>query len=161
MKPEFSDTGFDFYNDRSRWQGTFFAANGLDELDASPLGELKGKIDVIWSLKLLHLFPRDTQVTVAAHTVSLLKPVRSNMFVGAQNGLTDPKEIHIQEGTAVGMQKSFFLGNADTIKEIWNEGAKQTGSKWNVESKLLDLRTKGLHQGDGSEYSKVIGYNLH
>ena len=83
------------------------------------------------------------------------------MFVGSQNGLADPKEIPIQEGTAVGMQKSFFLSNADTIKEIWNEGAKQTGSKWNVESRLLDLRMMGLHQGDGSEYSKVIGYNLH
>lgn len=51
IKPDFFHLGFDFYNDRDRWKGTFFAADGLQELDASPLGDLKGEVDIVWAPK--------------------------------------------------------------------------------------------------------------
>ena len=160
IEPQFFDLGFQFYNDADRWKGEFFAANGLEELDASSLGQLKGKIDIIWSPKFLHLWDRPHQIEVAARMVSFLKPQPGSLFCGSQNGLPEAEEAPIAEGAFAGQQKSFFLGNADTIKEIWNEVAARTGTEWNVESRLLDMRTLGMHKDDGSPYKKRTGYNL-
>ena len=59
-----------------------------------------------------------------------------------------------------GQQKTFFIGNVETIKEIWTEVGKRSGTKWNVDARLLDLRSIGLHEDDGSMYKKKTGYNL-
>lgn len=92
--------------------------------------------------------------------VELLRPVPGSLFCGSQNGLPEPEEMPLVHGAFDGQQKTFFLGNADTLKEMWNEVAARTGTKWNVESRLLDLRTIGLHNDDGSPYKRKTGYNL-
>ena len=157
--PGYFDIGYDFYNDRERFKGKFLTADGLKPLDETPLGNLKGSIDIIWSPKFLHIWDRETQIAVAAKLVALLKPQPGSMFVGSQNGLPVAEEIPIS-GDLPGLGKSFFTGNADSIKEMWTELAAQTGTKWNVEARLFDLRTIGLHEDDGSEYKRKTGYNL-
>ena len=162
IEPVFFDIGFDFYNDRKKFKATFFGASVTEELDASPLGKLKGKVDIIWAAKLVHLFDREHQIEVSARLVALLKPQPGSMFVGSQNGLPDARELPLpsQVFQNASLGSTFFMGNANTIKEDWEELAKRTGTKWTVESTLLDLRTSGRHEDDGSEYKKRTGYNL-
>lgn len=52
------------------------------------------------------------------------------------------------------------MANAEALKEMWNEVAELTGTRWAVDSRLFDLRTIGLHKDDGSEYKRRTGYNL-
>ena len=162
IEPRFFDIGFDFYNDRDRWKGSFFAANALQEFDSSSLGDLKGKIDIMWSPKFLHIWSRSRQVDVAARLVALLKPQPGSLFVGSQNGLPEPEELPMPmtNGSFEGQQDTIYMGNADSIKDMWDEVAERTSTKWNLESRLLDLRTIGMHRDDGSYYKKKTGYVL-
>lgn len=117
-----------------------------------------GKLDVIWCPKLLHLWDRPTQIKTAAKLVALLKPQAGSIFAGSQNGHPMPQDIFVPErtfGTA-----SLWMGNAHTLKEDWAEVARLTGTEWDVQTRLLDLRTIGMHEDDGTLYRKLTGYNL-
>lgn len=160
IEKRFFDIGFDFYQDRDRWQGEFFAADGTKHLDSSRLGKLKGQVDVVWCPKYLHLYDREHQVQVACNLVQLLRRQAGSMFVGSQNGLPEPEEVPLNGQGFEGQQETFFIGNSETLKEIWAEVARRTGTRWNVDARLLDLRTIGLHKDDGSLYKKKTGYNL-
>ena len=158
--PGFFDLGFDFYNDRDRFHGRFLEADGSKDLTTSALGRLKGQVDVIWCPKYLHIYDREHQVQVACNLIQLLRPRAGSLFVGSQNGLPEPEDLVLQGQTFEGQQSSAFLGNAETMREIWNEVAARTGTKWDVQARLLDLRTIGLHKDDGSMYKRKTGYNL-
>lgn len=159
IEDRFFELGYDFYGDLDRWRGDFFAADGTKPLGSSPLGKLKGEVDVVWCPKYLHLYDREHQVEVACNLVQLLRPRAGSMFVGSQNGLPEPEEVPLQGRTFNG-QGTFFMGNAETLKEIWAEVAARTGTKWDLDARLLDLRTVGLHTEDGSQYKRKTGYNL-
>lgn len=160
IESRFFDLGFDFYHDRDRWEGEFFAADGTKTLDSSPLGKLKTNIDVVWCPKYLHLYDREHQVAVACNLVQLLRLQAGSMFVGSQNGLPESDETPLNGRGFEGQQDTSFIGNDKTIKEIWAEVARRTRTKWNIDALLLDLRTIGLHKDDGSMYKKKTGYNL-
>ena len=160
IESRFFDIGFDFYNDRDKFQGTFLAADASKDLAMTALAPLVGKVDVIWCPKFLHIFHREHQVEVAANLIQLLRPRAGSLFVGSQNGLPDPEELAIAGNAFVRQQATAFMGNAETIREIWAEVAKRTGTKWDLQAQLLDLRTLGLHKDDGSVWAKKVGYNL-
>lgn len=154
----FFDVGYNFYRDRSTFKGTFFAADGYKDLDETELAKYKGFFDIIWAPKFLHLWDRATQITMAAKFVKLLKPQPGSMFVVSQNGYPDTLEIPI--APRPGGNSTFWAGNAETTKEDWAKVAELTGMKWDLEVRLFDLRTNGMHKDDGSEYKKRTGYNL-
>jgi hypothetical protein len=160
IEPRFFDIGFEFYNDRDRWQGSFLVADGTKRLEDTALAPLIGKVDIVWCPKYIHLYDRPHQVEVAANLIRLLKPRAGSIFAGSQNGYPVPEEKPLADGGFQGQQKSFFIGNAETLREIWDEAAAQTGTKWELDARLLDLRTIGLHQDDGSEYKRKVGYTL-
>jgi hypothetical protein len=157
IEPRFFDIAFEFYNDRDRWKGTFITADASKDLDESPLGKLKGKMDIVWCPKFLHLYDRQGQVEMASRLIGLLKPTAGSLFVGSQNGVPQSEEIPLPSAE---QKRVCWFANADDIKLMWDEVAARTRTRWNVESRLLDLRTLGLYKDEGSEYSKKIGYNL-
>jgi len=160
IEPGFFDIGFDFYGDRTRWAGDFFEADATKPFEQSKLGELKGQLDIIWCPKFLHLFDREHQIELAARLVELLRPVAGSMFVGSQNGLPESEELPFKNGSFGTTQKGIWMANADEIKAMWGEVAERTKTKWDVEARLLDLRTIGLHKDDGTFYKTKTGYNL-
>ena len=160
IESRFFDIGFNFYNDRDRWEGNFLAADGTKRLEDTALSPLVGQVDIIWCPKYLHIYDRAHQIEVASNLIRLLRPQAGSIFAGSQNGLPLPEERPLADRGFQGQQKSFFLGNAETVREIWDEVATRTGTKWKLDARLLDLRTIGLHEDDGSEYKKKVGYNL-
>lgn len=160
VEEKFFPIGYDFYQDRETFRGTFFAADGWQDFSKSRLGELEGKMDIIWCPKFLHLFDRPHQIILASRLVALLKPQPGSMFVGSQNGYPGTLSVPIAPGTFVGQQDTFFMGDEEAIREMWEEVAGTTGTKWDLQARLLDMRTIGLHVDDGSDYKKRVGYNL-
>ncbi|KAK5169390.1 uncharacterized protein LTR77_005365 [Saxophila tyrrhenica] len=156
----FFDIGFDFYRDRERWHGSFFEADGTKPLSETKLAVLKGKMDILWCPKFLHLFDRAQQIAVSCNLVGLLRSVTGSLFIGSQNGRPVPEEMPVKEGSLGHGQNSIFGANAEEMQRMWAEVGERTGTKWEVEARLLDLRTVGLHVEDGSWYKRVTGYNL-
>lgn len=95
IEPRFFDVGYDFYNDRDHFKATFMTVDGTKAIDETPLRDLKGKLDIIWCPKFLHLFNRAGQIETAARLIQLLKPQAGSMFVGSQNGFPEPNETPI------------------------------------------------------------------
>jgi hypothetical protein len=150
IESRFSNLSLDLYHDRDRWEGKIFPADGTKDLDSPPWGKFKGEVDVVWCPKHLHLYDREHQVPVACNLVQLLRSQAGNMFVGSQNGLQESEETPLCGRGFEGQQETFFIGNDKTIKEIWAEVARRTGTKWNIDARLVDLRTIGLHKDDGT-----------
>ena len=150
----FFDISYKFYNDKDRFKGRLFAADIFDDSPESPLNQLDGTLDIVWAPKFIHLFDKATQVEVAARLVKLLKPQPGSLFGASQNGLPEAEEVQLPGG------RTAFLGNANTAKELWSQVEERTGTRWHFESRLLDLRTIGMHKEDGSEYKRKTGYNL-
>ena len=158
IEPRFFDIGYDFYNDRSTFQGTLLEADIFKS--QSPLKDLEGQIDIIWCAKFMHLFNRSTQIAVAVRLIRLLKPGPGTMFVGSQNGYVVDYEVPLPNERFHSQAKGFWLGSKEGMEKLWKEISDETGTKWEVDVRLLDLRTLGMHQDDGSEYKRRTGYNL-
>lgn len=160
---DFFDIGFSFYNDRDRWKGSFIHADATQPFHTNGLGQLEGKIDIIWCAKFIHIFDRKRQVDMMVKLLSLLSPQPGAMFVGSQNGFPGGRDIMIE-----GLQKfdsttdRFFLADAADIEEMWTEVARRTATEgqWDLQARLLDLRTLGLHEDDGTDYKRTTGYNV-
>ncbi|KAF7192322.1 Methyltransferase adrK [Pseudocercospora fuligena] len=137
IQSEFFDIGYDFYKDRNSFKAHFFPADVVKDFSESELASLAGQIDIICL-------------------------GQESMFLGSQNGYPGGHDILIRDGSQRILPQSdrIFLGDAEQIKEIWTEVGEKTNTKWKVESRLLDLRTIGLHDDDGSPYKKFTGYNL-
>lgn len=161
LEEEFSDIGFDLFNDGQKWEGQFFQADAMKAFEETKLGTLVGKMDIVWCAKFVHLFDRAGQIDMMSRLVSLLKPQAGSMFVGSQNGFPGGKEVKIADGKRFANQTDrFLLADAPEVREMWREVAERTGTDWEIEARLLDMSTIGLHEDDGSPYKKLTGYNL-
>lgn len=158
IEPAFFDLSYELYRDKEHFEATFLTADARSDLADTPLQSLMGKVDIIWCPKLLHLWDRLTQIKTAASLVALLNPRADSIFAGSQNGHPTPQDVPIAARTHG--TPTLWMGNAETLKEDWAEVATLTGTQWNVEARLLDLRTIGMHQDDGTPYKKKTGYNL-
>lgn len=161
LEPEFFDIGYDFFRDQETFRGSFMKVDAGQDFSETPLTNLVGKMDVIWCAKFIHLYDYDDQIAMASKLVRLLKPQPGSMFVGSQNGFPGGRQMKLSGAGSMGSKtSSIFMNDVDHLKQIWKEVSKRTGLDFDVEVTLLDLRTIGRHKDNGSEYHKIIGYNL-
>ncbi|EMC98103.1 hypothetical protein BAUCODRAFT_32104 [Baudoinia panamericana UAMH 10762] len=160
IEPTFFDLGFDFYNDRDKWQGHFIDADGTKPIDETPLKDLKHAVDIVWCPKFLHLFDRQGQIDNATRLIEMLKPQPGSIFAGSQNGLPETQDVTYANSRMGTGYRTIWMANAKAVEEMWNEVARKTNTTWDVQARLLDLRTIGMHEDDGSEYKRKTGYNL-
>ncbi|KAI9683514.1 MAG: hypothetical protein M1822_006054 [Bathelium mastoideum] len=159
IESRFFDISYDFYKDRETFQGKLLEADVFKT--QSPLKDLEGQLDIVWCAKFMHLFNRSTQIAIAVRLIKLLKPVPGSMFVGAQNGYVVDYEVPLPNGGLYSQAKGYWLGSKEGLEKLWKEISEETGTKWEVDVRLIDLRTVGMYQDDGTEDSKRrTGYNL-
>lgn len=161
LSSAFFEIGYDFFLDRSQFQGTFFQADTTQDFSSTDLGKLEGKMDIIWCAKFIHIFDWEDQIAMSAKLVRLLKPQPGSVFVGSQNGFPGGKAMGVS-GSGVGGSESkrVFLCDVQHVRSIWEEVGKRTGMELEIEAKLVDLRTLGMHEEDGTGFKRVTGYNL-
>ncbi|KAK4493743.1 hypothetical protein PRZ48_014928 [Zasmidium cellare] len=161
FEPEFFNIGYDFFQDRATFRGSFLEVDATKDFSETELRDLSGKVDVIWCAKFIHLYDWDDQIEMASKLVRLLKPQPGSLFLGSQNGFPGGRSMSLKgSGMKVSKSNMGFLNDVDHLKEIWEEVGKRTGLDFDVEVTLLDLRTIGWHKDSGSDYHKTIGYNL-
>ncbi|PVI01819.1 hypothetical protein DM02DRAFT_524319 [Periconia macrospinosa] len=137
------DLGYDLYRDRHKFDVEYIEADLLNP--SEQMRALEGKIDVFGATHLLHNWDWETQVRAAANIVGLSKV--GAMVVGFQVGTSNEGPTWNPKN---GKEKP-ELHNLSTFKRLWEETAKTTGTKWNVESRLRDWQDLG-HRANETVY---------
>lgn len=131
--------GFDLFNDREKMVANFVEADIFDT--DSGLEKLSGRIDIIIANQFLHLFDWEGQIAAMKAIVKLSKP--GSIVIGYQRAQVPAQEIRRPWGT-------MYLHDLDTFQKIWQRVELETGSKWDVETDLVDLREWGMEPEDFS-----------
>ncbi len=128
---DYFPVSYELFKDKDRLQTTFIAADVLD--DASPLTELAGQMNIIYTGDFFHLFNLETQEKVASRIVQLLAPQPGSLLIGRQSGGDVPGE-HSRAGDTSG--RTHFRHNPQSWQELWDRVGERTGSRWSVEADL-------------------------
>ena len=81
--------GFDLFKDRDRMLATFIPADILDP--DSGLKALNGKVDIVITNQILHLFDWQGQIRAMKRIVECSRP--ETLVVGYQRAQIPPKEV--------------------------------------------------------------------
>ncbi|PYI18916.1 hypothetical protein BO99DRAFT_385569 [Aspergillus violaceofuscus CBS 115571] len=134
----FIDLGYRLFRDADRLEATFVTGDltaGEDEEFAQ--GRLaqtvNGKIEVVLTNSVLHLWDYETQVKVAARLVRLCKDQPGVMIAGRQMGtrLAGHYTMHGFMNDQV-----HYRHNVESIKGFWYDVGQVTGTGWRVEAEL-------------------------
>lgn len=130
VQPEFVDLAFDFFRDADRLPADhFLRADLMDRADAR-VRALEGSFDIVQLGMILHIWDRDGQVAACRRVVELLRPEPGSLIVGQSVGHLDGVSAPGRGG------KSIFKHNAETFAAMWDEVARETGTKWDVRASL-------------------------
>lgn len=128
----FIDLGYELFLDKDTFRCAFLVADALDP--ESSLKQLDGQIDIIYAGFFFHLFDWEQQVRVAERLIRILKPAPGSLILGKQTGLTkaDTELLRFKGAGA------FWRHNAESFARMWNEAGERTGTKWIVNTALID-----------------------
>ena len=146
--PELWEIGYDLYRDAGHFKGHYMTADILDS--DSKHKELRGQMDIILPNQLFHLFDLERQMQAGINMVQLSKPGTwiLGWHIGSKFGQALPVETQTggQLGSAGGKTK--FYHTPETWQEMWSRISKETGTEWQVESKMSPLDEWGYERED-------------
>lgn len=149
LRPEFFELGYKLFRDRGSLASTFIAADIFNPPAA--LTSLYGSFDVIYAGSFLHLFGYAEQVKVCMQIVKLLRDRPDSALLGRQVGNVEAGEqVH-----RTNKNQTMFRHNGESFKRMWDEVGELTGTKWNVETEMLDPE-----EGYMSERAEAYGPNV-
>lgn len=148
--PELWDISYDLYRDAGHMKARFIQADILDP--ASPLVELRGKVDIILANQVFHLFDWERQVQAGKNMVELSR--QGTWLVGYHIGSSVGRAVPVRTSTGgeVGAagSKTKFYHTPETWLELWQRIQKETETTWEVESSLHPLKEWGLEDEDSA-----------
>lgn len=152
------DVGYDLFQDRDTFKGDLFRHDFLDKEDHA-LDHCRQKMDIILAAKFVHIWDHEHQIDRTIDLIKLLKPEPGVMFMGTQNGFPGTLDVPLTKPPP-GFQSTFRLQDEESMRGLWKVVEERTGTKWELEVKLIDLRGIGMHKDDGTEFNRQIGYNI-
>ncbi|KAL4792772.1 hypothetical protein BDV19DRAFT_391899 [Aspergillus venezuelensis] len=122
LRQAYVDLGYELYQDKELLESTFLIQSFFT--DTPDLTALAGKITIINSGYFMHMWDREKQLAVAKRMISLLSPERGGLITGVHFGSA-------QAGKWEGARnKVMFLHNVHTLRALWGECARETGTSW-------------------------------
>lgn len=147
---DYFEFGYKLFRDKDIIPPSHFITADILDPDAPGLKELQGKLDVINNMHLLHVFSIEDQHAVLKRFIQLLKPEKGVTVTGRCSG-------HVQSGYRGGAHTKattkskgdIWEHNPDSIKKLWSEVGKDTGTEWDVQSWLWQFgsHTAGFKEG--------------
>jgi hypothetical protein len=101
--------------------------------DSSPLVELAGKINIIYTGAFFQVFNFDQQETIAARIVQLLVPQPASVIIRQQSGSETAGDYSRASDTS---RRKHFRHNPESWQELWDGVGEKTGSIWSVKANL-------------------------
>lgn len=131
--------GYELFRDADKMKARLIVGDFRTMSEDGELKGIQGTTDVIIAAQFVHLFDWDGQVAVFKKIVGLSKV--GTMVVGHQQGLK--KAVH-------GMRPwgAVFHHNEKSFQEIWQIIARETGTEWRVDVKVVELSELGMNEED-------------
>lgn len=137
------DVGFELFRDRDRLNITYIEA---DILNPNPeLLSLRGKMDSISAVHMLHNWDWATQVKAAANIVAYTK--LGCKIIGVQIGTNDSSTCISKETVGVA------LHNVESFEAMWEEVGKITSTVWSIDAEMREWDAFG----SGKEETMFLG----
>jgi SAM-dependent methyltransferase len=140
LQSDFIELGYKLFEDRDRLRTKFLVADIFDP--ASPLRDLQGQVDMIYTGSFFHLWGLQKQKEVSRAVASLLRPEPGSMILGRQMGSVEAFERTSATGT-------MFRHNVHSFQKLWTEIGDDLGVSFSVEARLVELN-EGHFAGDDS-----------
>lgn len=124
--PEYVQLGYQlFHDDEIKLQSQFLVQDFF--VDTLRLNSIKQRIMVMNSGYFMHLWDWNKQLQTAKRMINLMAPKRGAVITGVHFGRQADAGMwaHVPQGL-----EQMFLHNPRTLKRLWDEAAKATGSKW-------------------------------
>ena len=162
LRPEFIEVGYSFFGDTEKFPPSHFVAPA-DVFDFSPssaLSRLDGKVGILHTCAVFHLFDLDEQKKMAQRVLKLLNPARKRVLVvGGQVGSIHPGEVARRRGSG-----TRYRHDADTWRKFWEDVVSEQEWKDKIQGvtveSLLEERISGLGENLGGETGdKLIDSN--
>ncbi|KAF2445164.1 hypothetical protein P171DRAFT_336332, partial [Karstenula rhodostoma CBS 690.94] len=112
----FFDVGYALFRDSETFGGTFLAADVFDE--EGGLAALRGKIDIVWTASVIHLWGWERQVRALKIMLGLLDVVAEPVLVGRIMGFSAAGEYVFE---SKGKEESFYRHNEESFKKLFKE----------------------------------------
>ncbi|KAH9986438.1 hypothetical protein F4779DRAFT_611818 [Xylariaceae sp. FL0662B] len=153
----FLNLGYELFNDRDSLQSTFIPGNVFAE---NFLEKYRGKIDIVYLGRFLHLFSDMQQRAVMRQLGKLVRPQRGSMVLG--------RHLGAEEGGPFRMESSgwdVYRHDHHTIKALFQH-CKDEGemASWKVSSSLDESANRDdvsrSWQGDGTQQMMFTAFRL-
>lgn len=131
LRSEFWELGYELFRDRETLMASFLVGDVFDA--SSELGKLDGKVDIMHAASFFHLFTYEQQLEVGKRIVKLLRPVEGSLLLGRMLGDADPGLLRSNDG-----KTTLYRHNEESWAGLWREVGELTGTKFEVESCLVD-----------------------
>ncbi|KAJ6168339.1 hypothetical protein N7497_001182 [Penicillium chrysogenum] len=137
LRQDFYDIGYDLFNDHDHLKAQFIVADIFDD-NSDLVKNLTNKIDIVNAASFFHLFDWDLQLLVAKRLVGLLQDKPGSLLIGRQI-----------DKEAAGKH---YRHDPATWKKFWEQVGAETGTKWEVETRMekwagADKMMKDYHEG--------------
>jgi hypothetical protein len=158
---DFFDIGYDLFQDKDIFNGTFVAADVFD-LD-SMLRQFQDKVDMIWTSNMLHLFTWDQQVKIIGTMLKLLKSSPDPMIAGRFMGHSAAGEYAMRSKEQV---QSIYRHNDQSFEQMFQASCDALVEEWEVEieapewSETLNLKTDEGLQSTWTVEVKFVAHRL-
>ncbi|KAJ5791574.1 uncharacterized protein N7518_008585, partial [Penicillium psychrosexuale] len=146
LRQDFYDIGYELFNDRDHLKAQFIVADIFDD-NSDLVKQLTHKIDIVNAASFFHLFNWDQQILVAKRLVGLLRDKPGSLLIGRQIGLVNPPPPEDKEASG-----EHYRHDPSTWKKFWEQVGAETGTKWEVETRMekwagADKMMKDYHEG--------------
>lgn len=144
LRKEYVELGYRLFRDHDRLQSRFLTADIFD--DPSPLTELRGTFDVVYTGSFFHLFDYEDQIRVSKAVAQLLRPVKGSFIAGRQIGALNAA-AHDHRTNPTG---KMYRHNPESLKDMWKKIGDDLGVTFFVEATLHELSHDHFrfHTGD-------------
>lgn len=128
IQKEFISLGYEFFNDRDTFKGTFINADLLDR-ENEEVKEVQGTFGIVQLGMVLHIWDLEGQTRACERVVELLKPEKGVLVVGQSVG-----NVVGKESPARG--RMIYKHDVKSFTRMWEEVGRRTGTEWVVRAKL-------------------------
>ena len=144
------DVGYEMFRDRVKFGAHFIEADFLSD-DNQQLTALKGKVDILSELQVVHQWDWDGQATAFKRLATFLKGPGA-MIVGNQIGNPEAQSVALQP-----LQVSMWRHNSESFSKMWDQIGRETGTKWETQTWMRTFEDMEWDPADGAWMEDGVG----
>jgi hypothetical protein len=146
LRKDYFEHGYELFKDGAIISKDHFIEADILDTNSRSLKFLDGKLDIINSTHVIHVFTYEDQILFLKRMVSMLKDEKGAMIIGRMTG-NEEAGYHLQQGgSAARVTTKSGVGiwehNVESFQGLWEKVANATGTEWELRSWLVSIHNE-------------------